>query len=132
MKKVLFTKALVAISAVGLFTGCATLSTDEGAAGIAKQIRPEYSKQINQIADLLVGKRVNPVEGFAREERWFYKAEEINPADLKMEVLYRNNYQVSASYMEAASGVVKPEGSISDIELRSEIEQILNAAGVGQ
>jgi hypothetical protein len=132
MKKVLFTKALVAISAVGLFTGCATLSTDEGAAGIAKQIRPEYSKQINQIADLLVGKRVNPVEGFAREERWFYKAEEINPSDLKLEVLYRNNYQINAAYLQPSVGVIKPEGEVSDKELRSEIEAILNAAGVGQ
>lgn len=126
-------KKLLVLLMVGLAsTGCATLNTNEGAAGIAKQFKPEYAKQIDQIADLLVGKRVNPVEGFMREERWFLKGEEINPSDLKLEVLYRNNYQVSAAYMEKASGPIKPEGETSNAELKAEIEAILNAAGVTQ
>lgn len=125
-------KKLLSLIAVAFLSGCATLRTDEGAAGIAKQLKPEYAGQIDKVVDLLVGKRVNPVEGFQREERWFLKGEEINPSDLKLEVLYRNNYQVNAAYMEKASGPIKPEGETSDAELRAEIEQILNAAGVGQ
>lgn len=122
---------LAALAAISL-SGCATLPTlptNDGAAGVVKTLRPEYASTIDKITDILVGKRVNPVEGFAREERWYLKGQEINPADLKLEVLYRNAYQVSEAYM---ASVVKPEGETSDAELRAEIEAILKASGVAQ
>lgn len=123
---------LAALAAISL-SGCATLPTlptNDGAAGVVKALRPEYAGTIDKIADILVGKRVNPVEGFAREERWYHKDEEINPNDLRLEVLYRNAYQVSGAMMSARPQT--PEGEVSDAELRAEIEAILKASGVAQ
>ncbi len=116
-----------------VLSGCASIpgiNTHEGAAGVIKSVRPEYAGQIDQIANLLVGKRANPVEGFAREERWFLKGDEVNPNDLRLEVLYRNAFQVTPSMM--TSRPVAPIGETSDAELRAEIEAILRASGVAQ
>lgn len=117
-----------------LFSGCATIpgfNTDDGVAGVAKQIKPEYAGTIDQITDILVGKRVNPVEGFAREERWFVKGEEVNSADIKMEVVYKRDYVVTETKLVPGSilpPTVGPEPS--NAELKAEIEAILDAAGV--
>jgi hypothetical protein len=109
--------------------GCASLpSTNEGAAGVVKHYKPEYAGIVDQISDVLVGRRINPVEGFAREERWYLKGEEVNPADLKLEVVYRNAYQLTAAMMSPA----KPVGEVSDAELKAEIEAILKASGVAE
>jgi len=110
--------------------GCSTLpSTNEGAAGVVKHYKPEYAGAIDQITGLLVGKRINPVEGFTRVERWQYKGDEINPNDLKLNVAYERAFAVSGAMM---SPVSKPEGEVSDAELKAEIEAILRASGVAE
>lgn len=118
-----------------VLTGCASLPgipTDKGAAGVAVGLgKPEYAASLEKVADLLVGKRVNPVAGFEREERWYVAGKEVNPSDIKLEVLYRNAYQLNASYMQPSGQVAAPAtGEISDKELKAEIEAILKAAGV--
>ena len=95
------------VVAVGfLAQWCASLpgiKTDQGAAGIAQSLgKPEYAASIEKVADLLVGKRVNPVAGFTRQERWDLKGAEINPNDLKLEVLYRNAFQVNPAMMTSS------------------------------
>jgi hypothetical protein len=116
---------------VALASGCASIPMNQGAAGVATAMgKPDYARNIEKVADLLVGKRVNPVEGFNREERWFHRGEEINPVDLKLEVVYRHAYQISAAYMSPS--IVKPAGEVSDAELRAEIEAILRASGVAE
>lgn len=122
-------KHIAIMLVVVLFSGCTTLTFDKGAAGVVKQYKPEYSGIVDQVSDLLVGKRVNPVEGYAREERWYLKDEEVNPADLKLEVTYRNSFQVNP-VMLGPSKPNTPPGEVSDAELRAEIEAILKAAGV--
>ena len=110
--------------------GCASLpSTDGGAAGVVKHYKPEYAGAIDQITDLLVGKRINPVEGFTRVERWQYKGDEINPNDLKLNVAYERAFAVTGAMM---SPVDNPEGEVSDAELKAEIEAILKASGVAE
>jgi hypothetical protein len=120
----------IVLAALILSSGCASLpSTDEGAAGVVKHYKPEYAGAIDQITDLLVGKRINPVEGFTRVERWQYRGDEINPNDLSLSVAYERAFAVSGAMM---SPVSKPEGEVSDAELKAEIEAILKASGVAE
>ena len=130
-------KYIIIAIAISLTSGCASIpgiQTDQGAAGIAHSMgKPEYAASLEKVADLLVGKRVNPVAGFEREERWYVAGKEVNPSDIKLEVLYRNAYQLNASYMQPSGQVAAPAtGEISDKELKAEIAAILKAAGVGQ
>jgi len=113
------------------FTGCSSLKFKDGVAGVAKDFKPEYAGTIDQITDILVGKRVNPVDGFAREERWFVNGKEVNAADIKMEVVYKRDYLVTETKLVPGAIVppaVGPESS--NAELKAEIEAILDAAGV--
>ena len=60
--------AMILLVAVALSTGCATMPTSEGVAGIVKAAAPDRAGRIDQITEILVGKRPNPVEGFQRVE----------------------------------------------------------------
>jgi len=108
-----------------------------GALGVAKKVKPEYSSAIDQISNLLVGKRVNPVEGFNKSERWFFKGAEINPADLQYQVSYLRSFGVSPDMLVPVVGsntvpvdAIAPANE-SDIAIKAEIEAILKAYGIG-
>ena len=109
--------------------GCASLpDTSGGAAGVVKHYKPEYAGAIDQITDLLVGKRINPVEGFDLSERWYHKGQEINRSDLEWHIIYKQVNGVTGAMMSPAN----PAGEVSDAELKAEIEAILKASGVAE
>lgn len=124
MKKIIL---LVVAATVAVNVGC--VNTEGGALGVAASTGYIDQKKADQIATLLVGKRVNPVEGFTRKEYWTYKGEDINVNDLNLKVSYDRDYAVTGQMMSPV-GPVKPDAEINDKELKAEIEAILNAAGV--
>ena len=126
---------LMVVVGLGLTAGCfntAGLNTENGVAGVAATAMPQYASAIEQIKSILVGKSINPIEGFDQVIIYKYKGEEIDPADLAREIIYKKREAIRDSQFVRATekGEPIPIAESEDAVLRSEIEAILNAAGV--